>query len=275
LRNDQSEFLPVVQQGPALNVALKLTILGCGTSTGVPRIGNDWGNCDPNEPKNRRSRVSILVESSTTRILVDTSPDLRNQFLDNDIDHIDAVIWTHDHADHCHGIDDLRPLFQQTRKPIPAYARPFALQSLQQRFSYVFEGHKYYPSICEAIALEDDVLMGDISVGHVDQPHGGITSAGLRFEHQGKSIVYATDFGEVTADMRTLYRNCDLFVVDALRDEPHPTHAHLEMTLALIADVQPGLSLLTHMDKSMDYAHLASILPDNVRPAFDGYVKEI
>jgi len=275
LRNDQSELLSAVQQGPALNVALKLTILGCGTSTGVPRIGNDWGDCDPNEPKNRRSRVSILVESPTTRILVDSSPDLRNQFLDNGIDHIDAVIWTHDHADHCHGIDDLRPLFQKSRKPIPGYARPFALQSLKQRFSYVFEGHKYYPSICEAIALKADTVIGDISVGHVDQPHGGITSAGLRFEHRGKSVVYATDFGEVTADMRALYRNCDLFIVDALRDEPHPTHAHLEMTLALIADVQPGFSLLTHMDKSMDYAHLVRILPDDVRPAYDGYVREI
>lgn len=256
-------------------MALKLTILGCGTSAGVPRIGNDWGDCDPKEPKNRRSRVSILVESPTTRILVDTSPDLRNQFLDNEIDLIDAVIWTHDHADHCHGIDDLRSVFQQRRKPIAGYARPFALQSLKNRFAYVFEGHKYYPSICEGIALEGDVQIGDILVRYVDQPHGGITSAGLRFENQSKSVVYATDFGDVTAEMRALYRHCDLLVVDALRDKPHPTHAHLEMTLALISDVQPKLSLLTHMDKSMDYNHLVSILPDNVRPGYDGYVKEI
>lgn len=276
MRNHRSQFLPALFQGAVLNVALKLTILGCGTSTGVPRIGNDWGDCDPKEPKNRRSRVSILVESETTRILVDTSPDLRNQFLDNGIDHIDAVIWTHDHADHCHGIDDLRPVFQRTREPIPAYARPFALQSLQQRFSYIFKGHKYYPSLCEGRALEEQgVEIGDIAVSHVDQPHGGITSAGLRFEHRGKSIVYATDFGEVTREMRALYHNCDLFVVDALRDEPHPTHAHLDMTLALVEDVKPGLSLLTHMDKSMDYAHLVSILPDHVRPAYDGYVREI
>jgi phosphoribosyl 1,2-cyclic phosphate phosphodiesterase len=256
-------------------VALKLTILGCGTSAGVPRIGNDWGDCDPDEPKNRRSRVSILVESPTTRILVDTSPDLRNQFLDNDVDSVDAVIWTHDHADHCHGIDDLRSVFQQTRKPIPGYARPFALNNLKQRFAYAFEGHKYYPSICEAIAMEGDVEIGDILVRHVDQPHGGITSAGLRFEHQGKSVVYATDFGEVTADMRALYRNCDLLVVDALRETPHPTHAHLALTLEFASEVQAKFSLLTHMDKSMDYNHLVSILPDAVRPAYDGYVKEI
>jgi phosphoribosyl 1,2-cyclic phosphate phosphodiesterase len=256
-------------------VALKLTILGCGTSSGVPRIGNDWGDCDPKEPKNRRSRVSIVVESATTRILVDTSPDLRNQFLDNGLDHVDAVIWTHDHADHCHGIDDLRSVFQQTRTPIPAYARPFALRSLQQRFGYAFEGHKYYPSICQGIALDGDTLIGDISLRFVDQPHGGITSAGLRFEYRGRSIAYATDFGDVTPEMRGLYRNCDLFVVDALRDKPHPTHPHLGMTLALIDDVQPTLSLLTHMDKSMDYHHLVTILPDHVRPAYDGYVKEI
>tara|TARA_R110001599_G_scaffold55670_4_gene153846 strand:+ start:21054 stop:21824 length:771 start_codon:yes stop_codon:yes gene_type:complete len=256
-------------------VALKLTILGCGTSSGVPRIGNDWGDCDPDEPKNRRSRVSILVESPTTRILVDTSPDLRNQFLDNGIDWIDAVVWTHDHADHCHGIDDLRAVFQKTREPIPAYARPYALESLKHRFAYAFEGHKYYPSICDGITLEGTAEIGDISLRYIDQPHGGITSAGLRFEHQGKSICYATDFGEVTQEMRDLYHDCDLFIVDALRDKPHPTHAHLEMSLALIDDVQPRLSLLTHMDNSMDYNHLSTILPEHIRPAYDGYVKEI
>ena len=256
-------------------MALKLTILGCGTSSGVPRIGNDWGHCDPNEPRNRRSRVSILVESETTRILVDTSPDLRKQFLDNGIDQIDAVIWTHDHADHCHGIDDLRAVCQQNRQAIPGYARPFAFESLKRRFAYAFEGHQYYPSICDGIALDSRAEVGDISVRSVDQPHGSITSAGLRFEHEGKSICYATDFGDVTTEMKTLYRNCDLLVVDALRDKPHPTHAHLDMTLALIDEVQPGLSLLTHMDNSMDYSHLVGILPEHVRPAYDGYVKEI
>lgn len=275
MRSDQQELLPAVFQGTALNVALKLTILGCGTSAGVPRIGNDWGACDPSEPKNRRSRVSILVESSQTRILVDTSPDMRNQFLDNGIASIDAVIWTHDHADHCHGLDDLRAVFQRSREPIPAYARPVALQSLKQRFAYAFAGHEYYPAICDGITLDSETMIGDIQVCFVDQPHGGITSAGLRFEHLGKSIVYATDFGEVTPEMRALYRECDLLVVDALREKPHPTHAHLDMTLELIEAVEPGSSLLTHMDKSMDYHHLVSKLPDHVRPAYDGCVREI
>ncbi len=256
-------------------MTLKLTILGCGTSAGVPRIGNDWGDCDPDEPMNRRTRVSILVESSKTSILVDTSPDLRNQFLDNDIDHVDAVIWTHDHADHCHGIDDLRAVFHKTREPIAGYARPFTLDSLNSRFAYAFQGHKYYPSICDGRILDDNMQIGDIEVRVVDQPHGGITSAGLRFEKDGKSICYATDFGEVTDAMRALYRGCSLFVVDALRETPHPTHAHLRMTLDLIDDVKPSSSLLTHMDKSMDYAHLCAELPAGVAPAYDGLVKEL
>ncbi|QTD56225.1 MBL fold metallo-hydrolase [Parasphingorhabdus cellanae] len=256
-------------------MSLKLIILGCGTSSGVPRIGNDWGDCDPNEPKNRRTRVSIIVESPTTRILVDTSPDLRAQFLACDIDAIDHVIWTHDHADHCHGIDDLRQVFQQKREPIPAYARSFALESLKQRFAYAFEGHKYYPSICDGRLLETKTEIGDIVVKTVDQPHGGITSAGLRFEHNEKSISYATDFGEVTEDMRKMFRGSDIFVVDALREKPHPTHAHLNMTRDFIDSVKPRLSLLTHMDKSMDYNRLCAILPKDIQPAYDGLVIEI
>jgi len=254
---------------------MKLTILGCGTSSGVPRIGNDWGDCDPDEPKNRRSRVSIIVESPTTSILVDTSPDLRAQFLACDIDAVDNVIWTHDHADHCHGIDDLRQVFHKKREPIPSYARPFALESLQQRFAYAFDGHKYYPSICDGRALESETQIGDIVVKTVDQPHGKITSAGLRFEHAGKSICYATDFGDVTEDMLLNYKDSDIFVVDALREKPHPTHAHLDMTLDLIKTVNPRLSLLTHMDKSMDYKRLCSTLPKDIQPAFDGFVIEI
>lgn len=215
--------------------------------------------------------MSIIVESGTTRILIDTSPDLRNQLLDNDIDEVDAVIWTHDHADHCHGIDDLRAVFHKTRKPIASYARSFTLDSLQNRFSYAFEGHKYYPSICDGQLLSDQVQIGDIIVRTVDQPHGGITSAGLRFENDGKSICYATDFGEVTDEMRQTYSGCDLFVVDALREKPHPTHAHLDLTLGFIDSVRPKFSLLTHMDKSMDYRSLLAKLPKSIEPAYDGY----
>ncbi|WP_422343811.1 MBL fold metallo-hydrolase [Parasphingorhabdus sp.] len=255
-------------------MTMRLTILGCGTSSGVPRIGNDWGDCDPNEPKNRRSRVSIVVESPTTRILVDTSPDLRTQFLACNIDTIDNVIWTHDHADHCHGIDDLRQVYQKRREAVPAYGRPDTIESLKQRFAYAFSGHEYYPSICADKLLETRTEIGDITVKSVDMPHGGVTSAGLRFEHEEKTISYATDFGEVTDHMINMFESSDIFVVDALREQPHPTHAHLSMTLDFIKSVKPGLSLLTHMDKSMDYHHLCSILPEDIRPAYDGFVIE-
>lgn len=219
--------------------------------------------------------MSIIVESQATSVLVDTSPDLRSQFLACDIAVIDNVIWTHDHADHCHGIDDLRQVFHNKREPIAAYARSFTLGNLKRRFSYAFEGNRYYPSICDARLLETEMLIGDIIVKTVDQPHGPITSAGLRFEHAGKSICYATDFGDVTDDMLDNYRDCDIFVVDALREEPHPTHAHLQMTLELIEAVKPRFSLLTHMDKSMDYNQLCSILPEGIKPAYDGCVIEI
>src|ERR1043165_2125951 len=129
-------------------MALKVTILGCGTSSGVPRIGNDWGSCDPAEPKNRRTRASILVESPTTRLLIDTSPDMRAQLLAADVIHIDAILWTHDHADHCHGIDDVRQLYHHRRTPVPGYARRQTLKLLNERFAYAFEGRQgYQPTI--------------------------------------------------------------------------------------------------------------------------------
>ena len=219
--------------------------------------------------------MSILVESNSTRILVDTSPDLRNQFLACGIDDIDAVIWTHDHADHCHGIDDLRAVFHKKREAIPGYARPATLDTLKNRFAYAFEGHQYYPSICDGRILNDQFAIGDIGVKTVDQPHGAITSAGLRFENHENSICYATDFGEVTDAMLQLYGDTDLFIVDALRETPHPTHAHLDMTLEMIDKIKPKSGLLTHMDKSMDYAHLKATLPINIEPAYDGLVREI
>lgn len=254
---------------------MKLTILGCGTSAGVPRIGNDWGDCDPAEPKNRRSRVSILVETAATSILVDTSPDLREQFLDNRVNHIDAVIWTHDHADHCHGIDDLRAVFHLMGRPINGYARPVTIASLKHRFGYIFHGHEYYPAICHEQILDDHNEIGDVTVTVVDQPHGPITSAGLRFAHDGKSICYATDFGKITAEMVENYQGCDLLIVDALRQQPHPTHAHLDMALKLIELAEPKAAILTHMDKSMDYATLQQSLPTHVEPGYDGYQRVI
>lgn len=248
---------------------MKLTLLGCGTSFGVPRIGDDWGKCDPGEPRNRRRRASILVEHEGTRILVDTSPDLREQLLAAGVDDLDAVIWTHDHADHCHGIDDLRGMFH-SRGAIQGYARAETLQSLRRRFGYVFEGKGGYPAIVEGRLLPDRLEIGPVTIRATDQPHGVITSAGLRFEAGGRSIVYSTDFNALTKDMASLFHGTDLWVVDALRRRPHPTHPHLALALEWIGTVRPGRAILTHMDNSMDYRTLRDELPDGVEPGFDG-----
>lgn len=250
---------------------MKLRMLGSGTSTGVPRIGNDWGLCDPAEPKNRRSRVSIIVESEAgARILVDTSTDLRNQLLANDIDRIDAVFWTHDHADHCHGIDDLRPLRYGRDGPIPGYAAGETVLRLRQRFGYVFSGQYGYHTLVSLDNLDRLRMCFGMGISHVQMPHGPAQSTAYRFECDGKSVAYATDFSEIISSMVDCFEGVDLLVVDALRREPHPTHAHLAMALDLIERCGARRSVLTHLDKSMDYATLCAELPDGVQPGYDG-----
>ncbi|WP_033922771.1 MBL fold metallo-hydrolase [Sphingomonas sp. 37zxx] len=249
---------------------MKIRLLGTGTSSGVPRIGNDWGACDPSEPRNRRTRAAALVSTATTRILIDTGPDMRQQLLAAEIGQIDAVIWTHDHADHTHGIDDLRQIAHAKEGQVVGYARPHTLAALERRFHYVFHGRGPYSPTVELHPLNDTVTIGDIVVRVVDQPHGGITSAGLRFDHDGASIVYSTDFHTLTDEMEKLYQRCDVWVVDALRREPHPSHAHLEATLDYVARVRPATAALIHMDQSMDYATLRNLLPAGIEPGYDG-----
>ena len=249
---------------------MKLTILGCGTSSGVPRIGDDWGACDPDDPRNRRTRASVLVQSATTTILVDTGPDMREQLLTAGVSKIDAVLWTHEHADHTHGIDDLRQIFHLSHAAVPCYARERCLESLERRFRYVFHGRGGYPPSATISLLQDEIIIGDIAVRTVDQPHGNITSAGFRFGHGAKSAAYSTDFHDFTADMQDMFSGVDLWVVDALRQAPHPTHANLATTLDAIARVKPGRAILTHMDQSMDYKALSAELPAGVEPGYDG-----
>ena len=249
---------------------MKLRILGAGTSSGVPRIGPDWGACDPTEPRNRRTRASLLVEHEGARVLIDTSPDLREQLLAAKVSTLDAVIWTHDHADHCHGIDDLRQVFHALGRPVIGYARPDVLAALKQRFAYIFAGRGGYPAVVEGRELPASLTVGDLAIDTVDQPHGRITSVGLRFAAAGKAAGYATDFHELTPKMRDLYASLDVWVLDALRHAPHPSHPTVAAALGWVDELKPDRAALIHMDHTLDYRTLAAALPAGIEPGYDG-----
>ncbi|QZD88255.1 MBL fold metallo-hydrolase [Qipengyuania psychrotolerans] len=255
---------------------MKLLMLGSGTSTGVPRIGDDWGECDPSNPRNRRSRVSIIVENRMgQRILVDTSTDLRSQLLANKIAKVDAVFWTHDHADHCHGIDDLRVMRYDRSNPLPGYASRKTCEKLRRRFDYVFEGQYGYPTLMDLKEVEQSQMVAGFSFDHVEMPHGPVTSTGFRFEADGKVIVYATDFSEITPRMVSCFKGSDLLVVDCLRKRPHPTHAHLDMAIELARKTKAKRAVLTHLDKSMDYETIRAEVPKGILVGYDGLEIEL
>jgi len=249
---------------------VKVRILGCGTSTGVPKIGNVWGQCDPAEPRNARMRSSILVESGGQRVLVDCGPDLRRQLLDANVGQLHAVIATHDHGDHVHGIDDLRPVAAALGHALPLYGRAETLQSLEQRFAYAFARSDLYRPIVEPHELGAEWAFGEANVRFVDQPHGGPTSLGMRFDESGKSAAYAIDFSEMSDDMAALYEGVDVWIADCLTRTPHPTHAHLDGVLGWARDLSVGQVYLTHMGNGLDYRTLIAELPDWAAPAHDG-----
>ena len=250
---------------------MKLIMLGSGTSAGVPRVGNDWGDCDPTEPRNRRTRVSIIVENNAgQRALIDTSTDLRAQLLANSIGRVDAVFWTHDHADHCHGIDDLRAMRYDRSNPLPGFANERTCSNLTRRFDYIFAGQHGYPTIVDLRQAVRNQMVAGFIYDFVEMPHGPVSSTAFRFEADGRSIVYATDFSEVTDDMVRCFEGCDILVVDCLRERPHPTHAHLEMALELAKRTRARTTVLTHLDKSLDYRRLSAKVPKGVLVGFDG-----
>ena len=254
---------------------MKLRVLGCGTSAGVPRIGNDWGECDPAVPRNRRLRSSILIESAGERLLVDCGPDLREQMLAAGIDRIDGVIVTHDHADHCHGIDDLRPLAQCLGRPLPLYGRASVLERLRQRFAYIFKGSGFYQAVAEPVELGLDLALGEAGIRFVDQPHGRITSLGLRIDEGSRSAVYAIDYNDLTDEMRELYEGADVWISDCLSRRPHPTHTHLDAVLGWARELNVGRLYLSHLNNSMNYDTLVQELPDWAAPAHDGLEIEL
>jgi phosphoribosyl 1,2-cyclic phosphate phosphodiesterase len=248
---------------------LKVRILGCGTSTGVPKVGNDWGQCDPEEPRNYRLRTSILVTSAEERILVDCGPDLRQQLLNAGVSRLDGVIVTHAHGDHCHGIDELRPIAQAIGGPIPLHSRADVLDELRQRFGYAFAQSDFYRPIVEARELGEELRFGSAVARFVDQPHGGPTSLGVRFDEGDKSAAYAIDFSELSEDMATLYEGVDVLIGDCLTRNPHPTHMHLDGLLAIARELRVGALYLVHMGNGLDYRTLLKELPDWAAPAHD------
>ena len=254
---------------------MRIRVLGCGPSSGVPRIGNDWGECDPSDPRNRRTRTSILIESNGQMLLVDCGPDLRQQLLLADVSIVDGVIVTHDHADHCHGIDDLRQVAANKGAAVPIHARDYVLGGLKQRFSYVFQGSQLYPPTVEPAPIGEEMGWGAARLRFVDQPHGHVQSLGIRADENGRSMVYAIDFNDMTDDMASLYEGADWWMCAVTPATNHLTHANLDSVLGWARDLRAGQLLLTNLDKRLDYATLAARLPDWAAPAHDGLEMEI
>lgn len=263
-------------------MSYRLTILGCGGSSGVPRIGAMWGACDPEEPKNRRRRCAVLVErvenNAVTTVLVDTPPDLREQLLSVRVAALNGVLFTHDHADHTHGIDDLRMVAYAMKRRLDVYADPITMRNLVERFSYCFktaEGSSY-PPILTAHELEAghpvsiEGARGSIEAIPIPQLHGDITSLGFRFGR----LAYSPDVSDLPAEALPLLEGLDVWIVDALRYTPHPSHFHVRRALEWIERLRPARAILTHMTSDLDYETLKRELPPNVEPAYDGMVVE-
>ena len=259
-------------------MTLKFTILGCGSSGGVPRPALGWGDCDPNNPKNRRRRTSLLVErresKGITRSLVDTSPDLREQLIDAEVDWLDGVLYTHEHADHTHGIDDLRALFLKRRRRIDVYLDKSTAASVRAKFGYCFAsppGSDYPPIVTDhrltagtTITIEGEG--GPIAALPFLQEHGDIPSLGFRF---GK-LAYSCDLSALPLESVAALGNLDVWILDALRYRPHPSHFSVDDALAWVERLKPRRAILTNLHADLDDEVLRGKLPVHVVPAFDG-----
>jgi len=256
---------------------MKVTILGSGAAPGVPSISTGWGVCDPDHPRNRRLRASILVEQGGTCLLVDTSPDLRQQLLDADVRTLDGVLFTHAHADHLHGIDEVREVNRVIGGPIGAYATQETLTAIAGRFAYVFAGIPPGTPIFRpwleprAITPDEPFTVGGITVHPFVQDHGHSETLGYRFG----DVVYSTDILELPPRSREIVRGAKLWIVGAYGLAPHPTHAHVEKVLEWIRELAPERGIITHMSNGIDYETLRRELPEHVSPAHDGLAIEV
>jgi phosphoribosyl 1,2-cyclic phosphate phosphodiesterase len=264
-------------------MTLKFTILGCGSSGGVPRPALGWGVCDPNNPKNRRRRTSLLVErreaGGVTQVLIDTSPDLREQLLDAEVDWLDGVLYTHEHADHTHGIDDLRALFIKRRRPVDVYLDEATAAVMLARFGYCFRsppGSEYPPIVRDhGLAAGQPITVtgqgGAITALPILQQHGDIASYGFRFGN----LAYSCDLSGMPDESAAALGGLDVWIVDALRYRPHPSHFSLDDALHWIARLNPRRAILTNLHADLDYDELRGKLPAHVEPAYDGMTVEV
>lgn len=267
-----------------MTAEVKLTILGCGSSGGVPRIGNYWGACDPSEPRNRRRRCSVLVQLSdgqggpSTDVLVDTAPEIRDQMNDCNLGRLDGVIFTHSHADQCHGIDDLRMVAINMRKRVPIYADTPTLATLKSRFDYCFVTPKgsSYPPIIDGHLIEPlkefsiEGPGGSLAILPFAQEHGDIVSLGFRFGGRSGPVAYTSDAVGLPAPSFSALDGLECWIVDALRYTEHPSHAHVKMSLGWIEKVKAKRGILTNLHVDLDYKTLKAELPRHIEPAYDG-----
>lgn len=266
---------------------LRVTLLGCGSSGGVPRATGDWGLCDPSEPKNRRSRCGLLLQKWTgeagapeeaTTVLIDTPPDLRTQLAAAKPSHLDAVLISHDHADQTNGFDDIRAFFLKQRRTIPVWLDEPTRRTFLHRFGYAFESKGGYPGIARdgghmvpLVPVAVDGPGGVLEVLPLEQSHGFSTSLGFR----AGPAAYSNDVVALPDASFAALEGLSLWIVDALREKPHPTHAHVEMTLEWIARLRPKHAVLTNMHLDLDYATLKARLPAGVEPGYDGFSADL
>lgn len=257
---------------------MKITILGCGAAGGVPSIGAGWGQCDPGESRNRRLRPSILVEQGNTILLVDSGPDLRAQLLEHDIRRLDGVLYTHAHADHLHGIDELREINRAMGAPLPIYASAETLREATKRFGYIFEpGEEMRNSVIYRPWLEPHCFdheifpVGNIAVEPFEQDHGYSQTTGFRFG----DAAYSTDVRDLPEASMAKLRGLRVWVVGCLTDKPHSTHAHIDKVLGWVERLKPQRTVLTHLGPGLDFAGLRAMLPKGIEPAYDRMVLEI
>ncbi|HWA63023.1 MAG TPA: MBL fold metallo-hydrolase [Caulobacteraceae bacterium] len=257
---------------------LEITILGCGSSGGVPRADGNFGACDPADRRNWRTRCSLLArrldgDHAPTTIVVDASPEFRQQTAAAGVKRLDALLMTHDHADQSHGIDDIRAFALAQRQRIPCWMDEATRATLTRRFGYIFEGEGMYPAIADLLAVPElgapwtiEGPSGALAVTAFDQDHGGVRSLGYRIE----TVAYSSDVVDLSEAAFEALADVDVWIVDALRYTPHPTHAHVDKALAWIERVKPRRAILTNLHIDLDYAELSARLPEGVEPAYDG-----